>query len=328
MNMRLLFTDINKLATYELKTREEYCLNLITVIESIKGSLPENIENSKTWKTITEITSKYYTVTENGEISYKSTNTQISPEDLTRIALLLFPELLQAQSLKGDSVPVVDSSININKLKTDNPDPNEFLKLLPKYQFLSREPYVQFFNFFGYLVCTKHTVFYENSKGNWVPALWSLPGQSGPTIVKDIVQELASLWIPWLILRSENIKIWLENYIRLDMDLYTTEGIKQLIETGNLPADIERILSFTLEDIKKGIKRDPSTGEVITISYQEKLLWLFIMESRYGDTITYNLQHYLKAIEDIKIMLDISETLQSPVAELDKIMALLKSAFY
>ncbi|MHA1400514.1 MAG: hypothetical protein ACTSQE_09205 [Candidatus Heimdallarchaeaceae archaeon] len=92
--------------------------------------------------------------------------------------------------------------------------------------------------------------------------------------------------------------------------------------------DIERILSFTLEDIKKGIKRDPSTGEVITISYQEKLLWLFIMESRYGDTVTYNLQHYLKAIEDIKIMLDISETLQSPVAELDKIMALLKSAFY
>jgi len=321
---RLLYQNPSTLTTNEIKNREKYCINLIYLVENLKGSLPAKIETSTTWKTITEILSEYYTV-HDGNINYK--DTQISPEDLVKITLLLFPELLQATKLEPFPKKITNN-VNYEKLKSTNPDPNEFLNLLPVKTLVLREPYVQFMNFLGYLICTEHSVYYKRSTGTWWKLKW--PDQT-PSLVPDIALNLARNWIPWLILRSENFEAWLTSYKRLDLDMYSSEGIMNLIEAGHLPAEIQRILDFSLDDIREGkyIENiDENKHEEVTISYYEKLLWLFIMQSRYSDTATYNLHRYLKAINDIKKLLELGDYAKTPAEKLEELIGLLKLAFF
>ena len=180
-------------------------------------------------------------------------------------------------------------------------DVSELMKLLPSSEINVREPSIQMFNFFGYLVCNSWTVQYRNNNDGWTTIGFQNGGYSMAMVIN---RELARLWIPWLILRSTNLRKWFEEYKRLEVDLYTTEGIKALIKNGQLPADIERIIEFTQDEIKKGICISKLTGETVKISYPEKQLWLFLMQSRYGDTATYNLKHYLKAFDEIKNKLE------------------------
>jgi len=54
------------------------------------------------------------------------------------------------------------------------------------------------------------------------------------------------------------------------------------------------------------------------------LIWIFIQESRYGDTITYSLKRHIKAIEDIKEFLKLKTKMEKAVEDFDELIGLLK----
>ncbi|MCG3221582.1 MAG: hypothetical protein H7641_09405 [Candidatus Heimdallarchaeota archaeon] len=98
------------------------------------------------------------------------------------------------------------------------------------------------------------------------------------------------LYVPWLMYRAKAIKEYLKEKILVHID------INNLILEEYLPADLIRILSFSYD---KFIEKEKIEENEQAIILAEKLIWYFIRECQFMDTISFNLPESIKVMEHV-----------------------------
>ena len=266
-----------------LSHRRKISINFLLMMDLLNKSMSSKEKKNLTWRKLSKISKKYVLEKE----------TQISAKDWARIIIILFPEILTAPSLvKSTNAELLKknplSTVCLEKINCKKPDAIELLKLFPpetRIDWFIRTPYHAFFSFFGYFLGCNWGIY--NAKTNKYRE-YPKKYYSQPNV---LIEPIYRVIVPWLISRAEVIRDHLNRNSTRYLD------INKLTLDKRLPSYIIKILSLEFEELteRKTIVQEKKSQ----ITIVEKMIWMFIRECQFIDTISFNLPEASKIIEHL-----------------------------
>ncbi|MHA2308018.1 MAG: hypothetical protein ACXABJ_01950, partial [Candidatus Heimdallarchaeaceae archaeon] len=291
--------------------RRKASINFLLMVYLLRQHLPRNLKKDLIWNKLNKIANKY-------EINE---NLQILAKDWAKIIILLFPEIISSSKIiMGTKAELQKKkplkSLNFEKIDCDNPDPKELIKLFPpetRIDWHVRTPYYALFSFLGYCLGSNWGIFYtKTNKQHQYPKDY----YSQPDI---LIEQIYRLYVPWLIIRAKTIKKYLEEKTLVHSD------INKLVIEEYLPADLIRILSFSYNEFIEKEKIEENEQAIIL---SDKLIWFFIRECQYMDTISFNLPESMCVMRHILELFDIYQDVQGVAENVNELFEGIQTKYF
>ena len=144
---------------------------------------------------------------------------------------------------------------------------------------------------------------------------WLKNNYSQPDI---LIEPIYKLFVPWLIFRSNMIS----NHLSGKKTEFTE--INKFALEGVLPEKLQTILSCSYKELLKSNEKTTEC-EFSRITLIEKMIWLFIRECQYLDTIAFNLpesekvmEHVIELFEEYQDVRGVAENIDEPFEGIQK----------